>query len=237
MAENTLLLQLNSIDRINPQDSPSKAKFNLPSYIKNRDSFRMICFMMANTYYNITNSNNRFNIGENEFIIPIGSYDLQQFLQQISNIVTPIYQNFSIIYNDITSSIEIQNDTNFQLSFQDSESHRRFGKQLGFINELYSGSNLYAAEHPIKIYDLNLNIRMNIGSSVRTTNRQLNMISWSVANNANKQDIIQFYDKTQYSHFNLFRKKIDAYIEVDLLDNYGNNLVGCSDWMMIIEFC
>lgn len=187
----------------------------------------LISCQIPNTFYNITQSNNKFVIAEVDYEIPVGNYDLNQLLNTITTI-----SGFTFTYSDISNRITISSGGIFDIYFDTENS---IGHVLGFNNQPYLGSSSYVGPRPPKIYDNYLSINItsiphNIISSYRG-NQEFNFI----VPIGNKSSIEGFHVNNNYQmieniNIHLFR------FDIQIRNQRHEIVQGLSDFSFLLDF-
>lgn len=120
-------------------------------------------FELHNNLYNITESNNRLELIENNFkviiTIPVGCYDIQTLLSSLEKLLTEkskLLTKYLVLFNDRKNRISLSSESTFGIRFLESKSHDvplRF--MLGFTQVDYMNNNSYTTECSscVDIYD------------------------------------------------------------------------------------
>lgn len=215
---------INSLDRTNKDAPSSRVSITLNTAIKAKCA-ELSFFSMPNTWYNVTSANNQFYLNENLITIPQGCYDLQQLLTQVQSLLPP---GSAVLYNDVLNLINITLVTAASLDFSVGNCHIL----LGYKPELYPVATSHISFKPPKIYSSVLLVKTNLASNM-VSNKGYHS-SFIVPVNVNKSELLQFYNRSQFS----IRPKVnqnDIYsIDIVLYDEYENELVGCGDFTAII---
>lgn len=219
---NTHIL-VNSINRDNKTDIASRATIQLKNAIK-AECAELSYFSMPNTWYNITSYNNTFLFDGGTITIPAGSYDLNQLLAQVQSLLT----GSTIAYNDVLNLVNITFAGAHTLDFSVSPAYLL----LGFLPQAYSSATSFTSSNPPKIYTSILFIKTNLGSNM--VSEKGNHSTFIVPVNVNKGELLQFYNRSQFS----IRPKVnnnDLYtLNIVLVDEFEQPLQGCGDFVALI---
>lgn len=181
---------------------------------------------LPNTFYNITAANNSFLYNAAPFAVTPGCYTLQEVLLEITNLT-----GLTIGYDDITNKITILSGVVFSLNFNVQNT---IAKAIGFKTILYSGAAMYVSSFGPKIYQSAVYVSMSIGTGILTSSGLKN-VTCVIPNNVNKSELIQFYSRSQFSLAPNVKQNGLQYFEVRVFDEKGNELIGLSDWCLLIK--
>lgn len=230
-------LVINSNERINPNDEVGNAIYQLPHGFINRktkngqDYCKLIKMLIANTFYNVTNSNNTLIIDGNNIVIPNGNYNLDELFQYLVNNVAQITD---IQYNDITCKSTITLSSSLSLSFPTTNSAHLL---LGFNQNYNSTSATHISARTPAIYDLEIFVEIEgLSSQYISTNSKMSfMPTFVVSNNVNKNNFNAYYEKTHFSQISkVMNMPNQFYIR---LKNQNNEILQCcSDYTIILSF-
>lgn len=224
---------INSDERINPDSEVSDAIYQLPHGFKGRkkDYCKLIKFQLANTFYNVTTSNNTFIYNGGNILIDEGNYNLSElFTWLVTN--TAIV---SISYNDITCKVTITlpnpADT---LAFPTINSaHGLFG-----FNQSYNAAGVsHVGVRPPAVFDLEIFMEIEgMSSQYITTNPKMSfMPTFIIPNNVNKNNFNLFYEKTHFSQISKVME-LSKQFRIRLKNQKNELLKCCSDYTLIISF-
>lgn len=187
-----------------------------------------------NTYYNITEKNNKLKINGNIYSIPPGTYTLSDLMQALADALTPL--NITVSFDDVKGRLTFNTPNLDLFDFNVDDS---IHAKLGFKKQSYSDSNAFTGEFVPKIYDTSIFVSINgINSGciapIGRDNKNVQNATFIIPNNVNKGEIIQFY---QHSQFNLNPKVYDTinYFDVRFYDDDGFILQNLGEWAMMIE--
>jgi hypothetical protein len=166
-----------------------------------------------------------FSLGENTITIPPGSYDLNQLLTQIQSLLP---NGSQIQYNDVLNLINITLPGPNSLDFSIGDIHIL----LGFLPQEYSVNTNFTSSFPPKIYSSVLLVKTNLGSNMVSDKGYTT--TFIVPVNVNKSELLQFYNRSQFSiRPKVMNNDIKA-IDIVLYDEYERPLIGCGDFVAII---
>lgn len=215
---------INSLNRTNKTSLASNATIQLNKAIK-AECAELSFFAMPNTWYNVTSYNNTFKLDASTITIPAGCYDLNQLLTQIQSLLPP---STSIAYNDVLNLVNITYTSAHTMDFSISNAYIL----LGFLPQVYPSATSFTSSNPPKIYTSILLIRTNLGSNMVSDKGYHS--SFIVPVNVNKGELLQFYNRSQFS----IRPKVNnndiKTIDIILYDEYEQPLQGCGDFTAII---
>lgn len=224
-------LLLNSEDREDRYNTnPANCRIQIPKLINPR-CIELSFMTVPVTFYNINNTNNIFAVNGTQFAVPIGCYSLTDLLQTLAtllNAITPV-----INYDDVTNLITIAAPANFTINLGVNNS---LADKLGFLPQLYSGTNTYTATFGPKLYDTCIYINIaGIPAGVITSNSNLPNATFVVPINVNKSEVAQFYSHSQF-YINPKVSTSDLqYFDIRFLDTKGMQIQGLSDWTMMVK--
>lgn len=228
-------LSLSSEDRLDYNNTdPADCQIRLSTHIENAKSFELVSFMMPNSYYNITSSNNTFETNLGVSVVDEGNYTLTEYLSIIENILS---NQLIIAYNDVLSKVQIEQAPGSTISSLNLTNYPNFASTLGLKAQTYNSFPILS-DYPPKIYENELYIYMNVGAAVLTSNKFNERPTFIIPNNTNKSEIIQFYANTQYMHpVAHINHQLDNTLHIRLRDKFGNKLKCAADWTMTFYFC
>ena len=225
-------LNILSQDRTSDIDTTSNFKLNLLPSLKAKQCELIQC-LIPNNYYNITSSNNGILINSTLYSVTAGCYNLTEFFQAFVNIVPNVS---NIVFNDIAGNVTITTSVSCTLSFPNYGS---INKVLGFIDGYSSTGTSFVssfspslAQYPIYIY---IN---ELSSNVKLTTNNIASPTFVITNNVNKNDIIQWYENSQYKQAIDVKCNTESLstLTIILRDQYGNQLQGLAEWSALLMF-
>jgi hypothetical protein len=185
---------------------------------------------IPNTYYNITNKNNKFLLNTVQQSMPPGCYSLNELIAELSIILNTIGVS-NITFNSISNLLTIGLDVNFSIDFNVDNS---LANKVGFLKFNYTGANTYTGSYVPKIYENCIYINTNFCTHIQTTSPNKN-ISFVIPNTVNKGEIIQFYSSTQFNLQPIIANQTIGIIQLQLLDENGDQLINIGDWQIMIQ--
>lgn len=163
---------------------------------KNIKNISLTTFDITNDLYNITDSNNKFEIIDkgvkNITHIPIGCYNLTDLLKTVEE--TIVNKNVKIVYNTHKNRINIKGDSPFSFKFIDDETlFIPLRCMFGFSKKEYLTNTTYASnkEPALNIYN---NIYIKITNSDNF--------------NINTSQEFKFYNRISFDYINTFGQDI-----------------------------
>ena len=221
----TTHISLNSTNRINyAGTSPANCTINLNRRIFAKCA-ELSFFMTPNSFYNITGTNNTFLLDGAPQTLDSGCYTLSQLFTEI---LTLLPAGSTMLYNDVLNKIEITTLVNHTLDFSVSGIYI----VLGFLPQLYPAATIFLSTNPPKIYQSIVHIETSLGTNM--VNDQGYHSSFIVPINVNKSEMIQFYNRSQFSSRPKVQEAEIKSVQIILKDEYGNVMQGAGDWTMII---
>lgn len=217
-------IYINSINRSNTLDPKNQVKIKLNQAI-DASCAELSFFQMPNTWYNVTENNNTFSHGEDTITVPPGSYDLNQLLTQVQSLLP---SGTVILYNDVLNLINITLPAPQSLGFGSSDFHIL----LGFLPQTYAVNTSFTSSYPPKIYSSVILVKTNLGSNMVSDKGYTS--SFIVPVNVNKSELLQFYNRSQFSIRPKVNNNAIHVIEIILFDEYEHPLIGCGDFVAII---
>ena len=215
--------------------TPADFTINLSKPLKGTRAQIAFCQIPA-TYYNITSTNNKFNGGSGDalnisFTVPIGSYNLNDLMSAIQNLLNSIGPA-TVVYDNITGLINISNDVSFSLDFNVDNS---IASVLGFSpNKEYIDDTSFTAWQAPKLFDNAIYISCNFATHIQTTSNLKN-ISFLIPHNVNKGEIIQFYSSTQFALQPHVKEQTIGSVRFMVFNEKGELLQGLADWAIMIQ--
>lgn len=223
-------LVINSFDR--SYGTPSDFSVSLPYSLKFNSVELIECFI-PNTFWNITDYNNGIVIDNILYHIPNGCYNLNELIQVIINTIAP-FTNIS--YDDSQGKITITSSSSITLSFPSSGS---INKVLGYPDDYsITGTSFVSSFGPsISYYQIYIEI-LELSSNFMTTNNHYKYPTFIVTNNVNKGYIATYTQHSQYDQMvNIRDNTQNMYnLSIKLKDQFGNVLIGSSEWSFTIKF-
>jgi hypothetical protein len=225
-------LNINSVDRISTSNSPSDFQIQLPFGI-NCDSCELIELLMPNSYFNITNSNNAFIFnGVTQFVTP-GLYNLNELFIQMTNQFEAIT---SVVYDDQMGVATITTSSSQQLSFPSKNSINFI---FGFPQSYNQTGTTFISSNPPSLAQYPVYICVGeLSSNYMTTTPFICNPTFTVINNVNKYDIVQWYKNSQYcQQVNVREAGAPIYtLNIQVRDQYGQILQALGEFSMILNF-
>ena len=233
---NNIIISIDSRLRdINKYKNSSKFSVSIGDRIKNVKSIKLVSFefprlinflVLYNTISNDIKDNSNFKIiiGVAEYIISVkdGHYNKINLITAINDLIKllNIGITFSIVKNDkinISSTL-----TNFTIDFTNNEAYPSLGKILGFLNNIYSDTNLIESDIDINIpTDNYIYIKINdYGNMYTINNNVLNNSSYLCKVSFNNNAEIVFISEG-YKFIN--PTNIDK-LDIEILNPYLNNI-------------
>lgn len=215
---------INSLNRTNKSSSPSNATVQLNKAIK-ADCAELSFFSMPNTWYNVTSYNNTFLLDAATITIPAGCYDLNQLLAEVLSLLPA---GTTIAYNDVLNAVNITFLAAHTLDFTVSNSYIL----LGYLPQAYGAALSFTSTNPPKIYTTILLVKTNLGSNMVSDKGYHS--SFIVPVNVNKGELLQFYNRSQFSIRPKVNNKDIKTIDIVLMDEHEQLLQGCGDFAAVI---
>lgn len=194
----------------------------------------LIMAMIPNTYYNITDMNNGILLDEVLYTMPNGNYNLDEFFNAFINL-SPLIT--AITYDDIIGKITITCSPSTFLSFPINGSMHSV---LGFDRTYSDNLTTHISTYPPSLSKYNLYIEIDqLSSNHTTTNNISGSYTYEITNNANKNDILQYYYKTHYPQISNCKNHSDTMynLNIKLKNQYNEILQGLAEWTIILCFC
>jgi hypothetical protein len=213
----------------------TNGSYTFPFGLQKIVSLGLSTFKLKCNLYNITNSNNKFFIYENDnkldVIIPEGYYNINTLLSTIHTILNTLSNNkYNIAFNKTTQKVHFSSENNFNIVFHDNNVEINANGNLkhifGFEKNNYINNNIYVSEnHP------NFDNFSTIYLKLYLNNKELQRINTNTDFNYFYQIPIH-YNKLNggivYIH-NQFVDPYDIYenidsetIKIELYDSYQN---------------
>lgn len=223
-------LFINSSDREDYQNTtPANCRINIQKLV-NPHCIELSFAQIPCTFYNINSTNNKFNIDDTIYQVPVGSYGLNDLLQAMADAVSGF---LTVQYNDVTNKITLSASTTFTIDFTVANS---IYSKIGFLHKPYSGSNSYTATHGPKLYDSAIFINVNeIPAGCVTSNSTVRNASFVVPVNVNMGEIIQFYAHSQFSLQPRVHQANLQHFDIKFYNDQGVQLEGLSDWVLMLK--
>ena len=230
-------LLINSKDKDYESQSHSDFSVTLPfGHIKGATNMVLVSAMIPNTFYNIlTDYNDSFIIDSNNIIIPAGNYTLFELgatLQTLIRSLGPSYSGFVVGFDNILMKGYFQNSSNFIFDF----TNKKFADLIGFRKSLYNSVNQLYSDFPVDINTHNILIHIDVCSNMLTTNKNRSEASFIIANNTNRGEIIQHYDRTCDQQVALAKSDLINKIKIKLTNYDGMLLENLGPWFMKLQF-
>lgn len=207
--------------------TPSDFTINLQKPLKGTKAQISFC-QIPNTYFNITNSNNKFSYDDVPYTVSIGCYSLQELMNAIQNLL-PVGSTVS--YDSITGLIVITTINSISFDFAVNNS---IAPVIGFNpNETYTGTTLIGWQSP-KLFDNAIYIGCNFATNIQTTSNLKN-VSFVISHNVNKGEIIQFYSASQFNLQPRVQEQTIGSIRFTVFNEKGELLQGLADWSILIQ--
>ena len=223
----THLITLNSFDaQKNNSSYNSNVVFNFPSLLKDEKNilYNEILLLKCEipfSFYAITANNNvlSYYLGTNKSItIPVGNYNANSFITQLTALFTSNGDTFTIAINNSTGILTFSTSTSF--SFYASI----IMTTLGFLNTTYSStSNSLTAIYPLNLLGpKRLTIKSNqlLTNNVSSKNNGLDSVLGVVSVNVPSFNLISY--QTQENDGHPLRSKVLNQIDIQILDENGN---------------
>lgn len=228
--QNRRYLLISSSDRKSGSPTDFMAKLN---YSTKFDKCELINVFIPNTYYNITESNNKILINGIVSPFPIGNYTLEQFFSQFLITYSAVVND--ITFNDISQKITISSAAGFNLSFPITGSMHEI---LGFDKNSSVFINVTESLYPPSIIQQNVFIEIEYLSSNQMSTNNYSSYTFIIPNDSNKNSIITFNNKTNYQQFinNMNTVNHLFNLNVRLKNKYGEILQGLNEWSLILSF-
>lgn len=174
---------------------------------KNIKNISLSTFDITNDLYNITDSNNKFEIIDkgvkNMTHIPIGCYNLTDLLKTVEE--TIVNKNVKIVYNKHKNRINIKGETPFSFKFIDDETlFIPLRCMFGFSKKEYLTNTTYASnkEPALNIYN---NIYIKITNSDKF--------------NINTSQEFKFYNRISFDYINTFGQDVSITLPYNSINN------------------
>lgn len=231
MNKSTHLL-INSIARTNKgYSTPSNFSIQLNRTISNCKSFSLASLHLPNVFYNISSRDTHIAVNNNFMDIPSGNYNLNELMLTLQAAIRVHVPSCTISFNEILSRVEITAGVIFSVEFSEV-----ICKRLGLVYGEFSGQLFYAGEFPPYIYDLNIYILLDIGSSVYTNHVNVSSCTFCIMNNRNKGEYISFDARTQFNADVLYNEPILSNMSIRVIGEDGYDLEMLGEWEMMIRF-
>lgn len=255
-SKNLVTLYINSKDRSNINDPSTNFLYNLfPLGISNCKSFfvKAASIPLTNyvTVYPATSGPNQaFNItdtaGVHTIVVPSGNYTAQQLattLQTEINAAT-FPNTYSVTYNSNTNLYNISSSGTFTLTFTTNNAlypYQSIGSTMGFRNADHTPAN-FTGNSVTAPFEASLSGPLNyyIKSSHLTVSTnsffqgQKNTVIACVPNNASPFGVVSYINPAPYFE-PLYSTRLFQF-DLQLVDEYGNNVILNDDWTVVIAF-
>jgi len=222
-------LLINSNDR--EQGTPSDFKIKLPYAIPFKCCELIYC-MVANTFYNITDANNKIIIDNITYAIPQGNYNLDEFLFTFQLTIETVQ---AITFNDNTGQLVITMPAvGANISFPSVGS---IAYVLGFSNDYNATTVYHTSTNTPSLIDTEffIDVQELSGNFMTTSNTYLSP-TFCIPNNTNKNDLNVYYKHSQYPQHALVRDDKLQWLNIRLKNQYGEILKNASEWSFLLEF-
>lgn len=224
-------LTINSIDR-QSYESPSEFSINIKGGLKYQTA-RLILAQLPNTYYNVTNTNNKIKIGVNTYSMTPGNYNLNEFFTAFVNLAEVIQD---IAFDDTLGVVTITLTQSLNISFPSSGSMHNI---LGFQQDYSSTGITHNSSFPASLAKHVLYINISDFASNHTSSyHQHGGSTFIVANNVNKNDIIMYNERTNFKQQINCRNSDEMIytLYIRVTDQYGNTCQQLAEWSCLISF-
>lgn len=192
----------------------------------------LIYCMIANTFYNITEANNKIIIDNITYSIPQGNYNFDEFLQTFQLTIESIQE---LTFNDTTGQLFIRFPAvGSTISFPSTGS---IAGVLGFTNDYNLHSAFHYSTNTPTLFDTEFFINIDqLGGDFMTTSNTYLSPTFCIPNNVNKNDLNVYYKHSQYPQKALVRDDKIQWINIKLRNQYGEILQNVSEWSLLLEF-
>ncbi len=221
----TTHISLNSVNRVNYANTTSaNCQINMNRSISAKCA-ELAFFMIPNTFYNVTTENSTFLLDGAPKTLDSGCYTLSQIFTEM---LTLLPAGSTMLYNDVLNKIEITTLVNHTLDFSVSQIYIL----LGYEPRLYPANITFISTNPPKIYQSVIHVETNLGTNMVTDTGF--HASFITPINVNKGEMIQFYNRSQFSSRPKVRDREIKNVQVVLKDEYGKVMQGAGDWTLIL---
>jgi hypothetical protein len=193
----------------------------------------LIMSLIPNTYYNITNNNNGILINTILRKVTPGNYNLDELFNEFITIDSNI---LGITYDDTLSIVTITVNAGTQISFPSTGS---INYVLGFPASYNQTAASHISSFPPSLAKFNLYIEIDqLSSNHTTTNAISGLFTYEVPNNVNKNEIIQYYNKTHYNQVSNCKSNGEVLynLVVKVKNQYNEIVSGLADWTCVLCF-
>lgn len=216
--------RLDSVD-----DDPANYKIKLNEDI-DAQALELLKVQIPNTFYNITRRNNYLFIDGNRREIQAGNYSLQELLNQLTNDIAEIS---GITFDDIIGEVVITLTGSLSLNFGDSFMYQI----LGFTRGYNQTSTNHTSIRGPAIYDLELFLTISGADSGFASSSSHHNSTFIVPNNTNKNDLIVYYQNTQYEQCVTYTSsnKNNRILNIKWKNQYGDLFENLCEHTMILK--
>lgn len=229
---NIRYLTINSIDRENFETTSNFSIKVTNGLLFN--SAKLIFCQIPNTYYNITESNNKIIINNFTVEMTPGNYNLDEFFNEFSNNIDETISGIS--FNDVSGILNFTLTNNLNVRFPSSGSMHSV---LGFPKNYNVTSNSHNSSFPPSLAKHIVYLDVSeFSSNHGTSDEQSGSFTWAINNNVNKNDIILFNEKTNYNQI-INCKDYNKYvykISVKVKDINNQIVQGLGEFVALIQF-
>lgn len=223
-------LSIHSTDR--KSGTPSNFYIDIKDGIK-FSSCELLLAQIPNTYYNVTDNNNKININGSLKTVGPGNYNLDELF----NVVRLLDDSISdVTFNDVTGVVTILTTGPINISFP-SEGSLNF--ILGFPIEYNQTVDTHNSSFPPSLAKHVLYIDVDRFSSNHSSSLQYSTsFTFSVPNNVNKNDVISYNEKTNFKQAINCRNsnEIIYNVNIRIRDQYNQIVSGLSEWSCLLSF-
>lgn len=225
-------LTINSVDRAS-YESPSEFKIKIKNGL-NQHKAKLIFAQIPNTYYNVTNNNNKIIINGVTRSLTPGNYNLDEFFDVFSNNLDVLITG--ITFNDVLGVVTFTLSSSLNIQFPLSGSMHSI---LGFSNSYNQTASSHSSLYPPSLSKHLLYIDINEFSGGHTSsNISLGSTSFTIPNNVNKNEIIMYNEKTNFNQEINCKSSTDYIYElyIQVKDFNNNPTIGLGEWSCVIQF-
>jgi hypothetical protein len=220
-------LTIQSIDRDNGSPESFEIRLRQPITYK---TCQLINANIPNTYFNVTEDNNTIYIDETLCTMPEGNYNLDEFFAEFVNLHPRIS---TINFDDTLGQLTIVCTQVTTIYFGTMYSILGFDKN--YNDDLINHVSLY----PVSLAKHILYIDISEISSNHVSSFINNTAVFAISNNVNKNEIIQYNERTNFKQMVNCRHNDNEIIHtltIKLRDQYNRIIKGCGEWNLILAF-
>lgn len=227
-------LLINSHDR--KYGNNSKFNIELPFGIPIR-CVELLNVQIPNTFYNITEDNNKLIYDAELRSMTPGCYNWTEFKAQF--LIDFVNEFSDIQYNDITQQI-ILTGVNPPRNLRFPQNGGSINRVLGFDLSYNVTAATYVSNSPPNLNSNYIYIEISeLGNNQMTSSSLYYGQLFTIPNNQDKQEYIEFNNNTNYPQIiSCFENKQYIYnLTVSLKNDYGHELINVGNWSMLLKVC